>query len=565
VLSDSASANDILRALSIKPIFDSATVLDSIIPRVSFIHLVFDDVLSNDRIVSVGGGPVIPPPVPPPPQPVPQLPSQSGSGATGVGPGSGTSSLSTAKIHKVDYDVCTENFVRILATHDSSSPPKIQLLTTKSGVVDATLSVSQPFANQNQITLVDRYLFEAPLAQGETVFTIFAVDRLSNVQRTLVQVEGCTGSLVFADDQIVLPHIFDVKYQTNSTYIRPVEYSYITQGQDMTVSAIAQSPLVPLAKAELFFTILGTGQQKVLPMTLTPLRLPDLENVSVISSMIPANMLKGPAVEFWIRVVTEEGVVQESAHSIIGVKPVGYSSTSSVEMDITRIKAQGTTLKPTTYLTNNADIPVYGEVSLVADGKKVYSKPVLLTPGQNIINLEWKIPKTDAVTSYEMQTQLDAYGTSYTTGMATLDTFTRTKIVPVSDQHSIVPATDELGNVIARPAMMYSSNEGSGSFRVVSPDGTCVIGDGCLVEGSTLKHRGAIDSVLVDGHIYRVRYSGDDSPLERFSITSLDSVLGEWKVDIVEDSPFIASAADDVPIKIQYRAEDSPLVTVRSE
>jgi hypothetical protein len=115
--------------------------------------------------------------------------------------------------------------------------------------------------------------------------------------------------------------------------------------------------------------------------------------------MIPANLLKGPAVEFWIRIVTAEGVVQESVHHIIGVKPEGYSDTSSVEMDTITIKAQGTTLKPTAYLTNEGDIPVYSEVSLVSDGKKVYSKPVLLTPGQNIINLEWSIPKTGSSTS----------------------------------------------------------------------------------------------------------------------------------------------------------------------
>ena len=78
-------------------------------------------------------------------------------------------------------------------------------------------------------------------------------------------------------------------------------------------------------------------------------------------------------------------------------------------------------------------------------------------------------------------------------------------------------------------------------------------------------HRGGIDSVLIDGHIYRVRYSGDDSPLERFSITSLDSVLGNWNVEIVDSNPFTAAAAEDVPIKVQYRAERSPMVTVRSE
>jgi len=373
------------------------------------------------------------------------------------------------------------------------------------------------------------------------------------------------GVLVFVDDQIVLPHIFDVKYQTNSTYIRPTEYSYITQGQDMTVSAIVESPIVPLGKADLYVSILGTAEQIILPMDISPLRLPDLENVSVISSMIPADILKGPAVEYWIRIVTAEGVVQESVHSIVGVKPEGYSGKSSIEMDTITIKAQGTTLKPTAYLTNEGDIPVYSAVSLVADGKKVYSKPVLLTPGQNIINLEWNIPKTGTITSYKIQTQLDVYDTSYITRMATLDTFVRTKIVPMSDQYTIVPVTDELGNTIARPAMMYSSNEGSGSFKVTAPDGTCVIGAGCLVEQSTLKHRGGIDSVLIDGHIYRVRYSGENSPLERFSITSLDSVLGDWKVKIIENSEFLAAAAEDVPIKVQYRAERSPMVTVGME
>ncbi len=87
------------------------------------------------------------------------------------------------------------------------------------------------------------------------------------------------------------------------------------------------------------------------------------------------------------------------------------------------------------------------------------------------------------------------------------------------------------------------------------------------MEQSTLKHLGAIDSVILDGQIYRVRYSGADSPLERFSITSLDSVLGQWRVEIELDESVIplASAAQENPIKVQYRAERSPLVTVGME
>jgi hypothetical protein len=235
-------------------------------------------------------------------------------------------------------------------------------------------------------------------------------------------------------------------------------------------------------------------------------------------------------------------------------------------MDTITIKAQGTTLRPITYLTNEGEIPVYGTVSLVADGERVSSKPVLLTPGQNRIALEWSIPKSDDNKAYAIQTLLEVYDKSYITNNATLNTFIRTQIIPITEQSSIELITDEIGNTIARPAMLYASNPDSGQFRVIAPDGTCVIGEGCLVEQSTLKHRGAIDSILLDGKIFRVRYSGADNALERFSITSLDSVLGDWDVEIEQDaSPFIASAAQDVPIKVKYRAERSPLVTVTSE
>jgi len=158
---------------------------------------------------------------------------------------------------------------------------------------------------------------------------------------------------------------------------------------------------------------------------------------------------------------------------------------------------------------------------------------------------------------YEMQTVLEVYDKQYITSEATLNTFVRTKIVPISQQSDIVSILDENGNTIARPAMMYSSNQGDGQFRVTAPDGTCVIGAGCIVEQSTLLHRGGIDSVILDGQIYRVRYSGENSPLERFSITSLDSVLGEWSVEIELDESIILSAA---------AAEDNTIiVTVRSE
>jgi hypothetical protein len=41
-----------------------------------------------------------------------------------------------------------------------------------------------------------------------------------------------------------------------------------------------------------------------------------------------------------------------------------------------------------------------------------------------------------------------------------------------------------------------------------------------------------IKSMTLGDQIYRVRYSGPSSPLERFSITSVDPIVGQWKVEI---------------------------------
>ena len=293
--------------------------------------------------------------MPPPPIPF-------GFGPVGVGPSigpSGGSDEGVAKIHRIEYDVCNENISRILVAHASSNPPQIQILATKSGIVSATLAADQPYLVQNEFTLIDRYLFEAPLAPGENIFTIFAVDYRSNVDRVLVEVDGCEGVIIIVDDQILLPTIFDVKYQIdNSTYKPDISYSYIEEGEEIEVSSIVLSPIVPLLKAELFVSTLGDAEQTVLPMDITSLILPELDDLYTISSIIPEDLIEGPAVEYWIRVVTEDGIVQESEHSIVGVKPENYSDTSSAEMDTVTIKAQGTTIKPTAYLTNEGEIPV---------------------------------------------------------------------------------------------------------------------------------------------------------------------------------------------------------------
>ena len=98
---------------------------------------------------------------------------KSGFGNTGVGPTSERKSktggdLSGAKIHRVSYDVCNENISRILVGHDRPVPPVLQLVSPQLGLVEATLSEYQPYAQQSRHDEISRYLYEAPLGSGET-------------------------------------------------------------------------------------------------------------------------------------------------------------------------------------------------------------------------------------------------------------------------------------------------------------------------------------------------------------------------------------------------------------
>ncbi len=64
----------------------------------------------------------------------------------------------------------------------------------------------------------------------------------------------------------------------------------------------------------------------------------------------------------------------------------------------------------------------------------------------------------------------------------------------------------------------------------------------------------------------RVRYSGADNALERFSITSIDPIIDQWTVSLeAEDGALQEAHATTEPIiKIKYRYH-SETITVFSE
>jgi hypothetical protein len=187
--------------------------------------------------------------------------------------------------------------------------------------------------------------------------------------------------------------------------------------------------------------------------------------------------------------------------------------------------------------------------------------------GQTSVILEWKTPTLEHLTSHQVHARAEFYGKSFETDISTVNTFPATKTISIMQPINIDTITDKNGNTIANPTVLYSSfkNEGTMRYKVMAPDGTCVIGgaDTCLVTQSTFGLKGNFKSITIGDEVYRVRYSGPDSPLERFSITSVDPILGSWKVEIDSDNNLIPQvhAMEDVFLKVKYRAQGTPFVT----
>jgi hypothetical protein len=211
---------------------------------------------------------------------------------------------------------------------------------------------------------------------------------------------------------------------------------------------------------------------------------------------------------------------------------------------------------------------VYGNIELAVNGSIVYTSPAqLFNVGQNKVTLEWKSHTVGKISGYQLQERAEIFGKEIVDLVPShVITFPGTSNVFLSNLSSVNDIS--IRNItVAKASILYSSfvNEGTMRYKVVSPDGTCVIGpsDSCLVSKSTLELPGYIKTVTIGDQVYRIRYTGPDDSLERFSITSADSLSGNWKVEIDSTDTMIpaAHAMDDVILKIKYRAIDTPFIT----
>jgi len=113
-----------------------------------------------------------------------------------------------------------------------------------------------------------------------------------------------------------------------------------------------------------------------------------------------------------------------------------------------------------------------------------------------------------------------------------------------------------------------SNSDDSLRFTVTDPQGQCIIGgaDECLINESTRGKRGGLESIPYGDQILRIRYSGADNVLEKFSITSIDPIVGQWNISLESEDGFVqqAYASEDSVVKIKYRYH-SEIVTLFSQ
>ena len=83
--------------------------------------------------------------------------------------------------------------------------------------------------------------------------------------------------------------------------------------------------------------------------------------------------------------------------------------------------------------------------------------------------------------------------------------------------------------------------EASVNIQVFTSDGVCIIGQdsSCMVTDSTRKPGAIYDTVTIGETNYKIRYSGPDVQLEKFSIlpesigTAID--IQDWNVQVIKD------------------------------
>jgi uncharacterized membrane protein YgcG len=514
----------------------------------------------------------------------PSSPSGTGGSSGGGGGGGGGSAPEFAgilgtplTINEVSYDRCDENMARILISSDAEIPPTVILHTTKAGTVYAQLAEVQPFAESNQITKIDKYVYEAPLESNETFMMVVVTEIRNGIQNKVqspIYMDSCSDTIAIADTpgdeteiSLDVPRIFDVKFQiaNGAQHLVSTDSVFYVDNQNFTVSAIIDSKS-PLKRVELRTVPMGQSAEQYVAMKMDIESIAVSETSSFVSATLPSYFMVEPGIKYWIHVFDEDLNTVDSIKYKIGVKPTRLS-TVSVEMDVPTIKPTGASIRPEVYILTD-DTAAYGIVSLIVNGEVISQRTQLFEIGQTKVTFDWNIPKSNSYSSNELQGKVDLYDSSIVTESATVHSYPRTISISASELTSLELIEID-GQVVAEPALIYSSNSDENlQFRITDPQGQCVIGstDDCTINESTKGNRGGLTSIMYGDQTLRVRYSGADNALERFSITSIDPIIDQWTISLEAEDGILqeAHATTEPIIKIKYRYH-SETVTVFSK
>jgi len=218
------------------------------------------------------------------------------------------------------------------------------------------------------------------------------------------------------------------------------------------------------------------------------------------------------------------------------------------------------------YLENLSITIIHEDKLQITCGNFVCGRPIaptpLVTSPSGSFTHEYTIPNSnDAIGKYEViaDTEFGEYTTSFTV------TF-KTAIIQVDEEQSLGKRTTEKFNRIPDsfvpisvsgktsdgvellPRVLQGSllaptrdDEANVNIKITTQDGICIIGQAaeCLVTGSTRGPGTIYQVVEIDGINYKIRYSGHDVRLEKFTILpeSSSETLPDstWNVEVIKD------------------------------
>ncbi|HJU13581.1 MAG TPA: LamG-like jellyroll fold domain-containing protein [Candidatus Nitrosotalea sp.] len=492
------------------------------------------------------------------------------SGATGTA-GLGGITTPSLTLYQVSYDICNQFKTDIVVGTTSSSLPSV-LLNTPMGMVNASVAPLQPYAQLSNLTSGHVTVYEAPLRPQFKSFNLLVKDTNGTGYITSrVDVTRCENTISYAEIPLVgkyspmAPKIFDVKFQVGnqSSVLSDNASTQYVSNETLSVSGIVYSP-TPMDRTEIRFVQVGQNETGYAAFR-TNVTGTNMSNIYIISGTIQRDEMAHPGITYWLWARNTDQLTAESTRHSIGVMPP-FAINGTVGFETSQNVAEGSVQSPTIYVQNYANGSMFGTVSLVVNGTVVSSySNQLFEKGTSVVQLDWTVPKVYGSASYPIQVEAQFYNTTLTSKVVTINTYPITLSMPLSEITTIQNITASDGSTTASPYIMYSSfyNTGNMTFKVVSPDGTCLIGSGdCLLSGSTFKTGTRFVSLEAGGHQYNVQYSGTGAIIQRFTITSSEPIVGPWKITIQKAGVEQTDLEHETFLKVKYLKEAAPLVSV---